>query len=280
MRHPRPWVDGTFRDTANMNKQKNANMPAKLSKLVCGNVPAQNVPGACELSEILTHLGKSLERLGSEIRDLNEDDDSRVAVIGPFLGRSLLEIAVTALIGRLDPMRVFVVRRVQQQPSYSTGEVWKSAIRWNGDVVAEKVGQPWDAKHEYRGMTKALLGDYYDELLWKPAVARVLDLPIPDEAGAWFSQLKATDEAGFLPRRRIEIGALYTSLSKGVHHEFVMPPGAIYDRKTVADLMQRSVQVVAELAFVSHFIPHSPYCLESNQAIAELKELEAIEVMK
>jgi hypothetical protein len=177
-------------------------------------------------------------------------------------------------------MRVFVIRRVQQHPSYDAGEVWRSAIRWQGDVIGDKVDRPWDAKHDYKGMTKALLGDYYNELFWKPAISRVLDLELADNPGVWLAALKSTGIDEFLARRRQEINHLYSALSKGVHHEFVMPPGALYDRTTVSDLTQRTVHVVADLAFVSHFIPHIHYRLDENDAIEAFKELEALEVMK
>jgi hypothetical protein len=260
--------------------EKSARMPAKLSRLACGNLPSGSSSVRPELAEILVHVGQSLDHMVEEIGHLSGQDDRRIAAFGPFLGRSLLEIAATALIGRLDPMRVFVVRRVQQHPSYDAGEVWKSAIRWQGDVVSEKVAQPWDPRQEYKGMTKALLGDYYNELFWKPAITRVLDLELPDEPGAWLAELKTTSAETFVARKRTEITHLYTTLSKGVHHEFVMPPGALYDRNTVADLTQRAVHVLADLAFVSHFIPHVPYCLDATDAVKEFRELEVLEVMK
>jgi hypothetical protein len=255
-------------------------MPQKLSNLVCGCLPQSPQGLDSDLRDILKHVGDSLDYMVDEVEWLANQNDQRVASLGPFLGRSLLELGVTALIGRLDPMRLLVVRRVQQQPDYDTRDIWNSSIRWRGDVIADKVHEPWGAKRDYPGMTKALLGDYYNELFWRAAITSVLDLKMEEAPGLWLSELKSVSAESFISRKRTEISQLYSALSKGVHHEFVLPPGAVYDRTTVRDLFQRAFHCLADLAFVSHFIPHTPYCLGATEAIAALGELETVEVFK
>lgn len=255
-------------------------MPTELCMLTCGELETTQTLANPELLEIVRHLQVSLDYVIEELQWLGTQDTRRIASLGPFLGRSLIEIAITILIGRLDPLRLFVVRRIQEQPSYNPHEKWKSAIRWQGDVLADKVQQPWDPKQEYKNMPKALLGDYYEELIWRPAVTRILDFELLDGAGAWISEIRAASPEQFVPKRRTEINQIYAALSKGVHQEFVMPPGAQYDRNTIVDLVQRAVHAVADLAFASHFIPHAPFRLSINSATEIFTQLETIEVLK
>ena len=80
-----------------------ANRAEHLGRLVCG-APA---PGST-LAEILEHLRLTLTSISSEIELLEDDKGApaRYGLVGPFLGRSLLEVSFTALLGRLDPFRV------------------------------------------------------------------------------------------------------------------------------------------------------------------------------
>jgi hypothetical protein len=65
------------------------------------------------LEQILTHVGKSTDRVLEQIIWLGSQDDGRISIFGPFLGRSLLELSATALIARLDPLRVLFLREIQ-----------------------------------------------------------------------------------------------------------------------------------------------------------------------
>lgn len=255
-------------------------MATLLSKLVCGRWRTQTASGTTDLGDIFQHISDSVDHVFGELQALTNAGDTRLTILGPFLARSLLELCATALIGRLDPMRLLVIRKVQQHAAYDRGTVWKSTIRWQGDVVAEKVSALWDKRSEYKDMTKALLGDYYEELFWRPALTHIVDRPEDGPPSTWLAQLKSAEPGRFTAQKRTEISQLYTALSKGVHHEFVMPPGALYDRQTVIDLVQRAIHVIADLAFVSHFISHAPYRLRPSAAIRLLRQAEDLEVIQ
>jgi len=134
----------------------------------------------------------------------------------------------------------------------------------------------WGPKAEYEKMTKALLGDYFDHLLWRPAFQSLISQTLPP--GAWFTELTSITSENFVARKREEIGRLYSALSKGIHHEFVLPPGAAYDRSTIEDLILRSIHLTAELGLISHFVPHALCCLSSSSAMALFSQIEAVEV--
>ncbi len=100
------------------------------------------------------------------------------------------------------------------------------------------------------------------------------------EQGAWLADLAAFNMDFFISRKRDEIGRLYSSLSKGIHHEFVMPPGVLYDRNTVVNLILSTVRQVAELGLVSHFIAQASSTLSPEEALAAFNRIETVEVIK
>ena len=135
-------------------------MAGDLSKLACGD-PSGNA----ELSAVLIHIGTMLDLVMDEVRSLHIAADKRVTLFGPFLGRSLIELCVTALIARLDPFRVLLIREMQLRPGYTAGTRLKSAIQWQGDVLQEKVSDMWSAEKPAEKAGRALLGDYYGHLV-------------------------------------------------------------------------------------------------------------------
>lgn len=252
-------------------------MTKDLGALVCGRVTGVTSPS--EIGEIMSFIRDTIDRVVVELAWLSSQDDKRVSMLGPFLGRSLLELSTTALVGRMDPLRLLVVRQIQSQPDYNTAARWKASMQWQGDVLAGKaVKDLWTDAVQYDGVSKALLGDYYDHLLWRPAFQRLF--ASSPTGGSWLAGLAGISAESFVPRKRDEITRLYSSLSKGIHHEFVMPPGALYDRTTVVDLIQRSVHVVSDIAVTSHFVPHCQFGLAGAEAVDAFNRVETAEVLK
>lgn len=253
-------------------------MPTDLSLLLCGK-PRPVSEGGSELDEILAHIRESIDYLIGQLSWLGAQEGRHVSMLGPFFGRSLLELGTTALIGRLDPLRLLVVRKIQAQDNYKTGIAWKASIRWTGDVIADKKATTlWSETLDYKDVSRALLGEYYDQLLWRPAAQEMLGAV--QEKGAWLADLAAYNMDLFISRKRNEIGRLYSSLSRGIHHEFVMPPSVLYDRSTVVDLVLSTVRQVADLGLVSHFIAHASSTLSPEEALTTFNRIETVEVMK
>src|SRR5665213_1555243 len=114
-------------------------MVDEFAKLVCG------VPGSTgAFAEIATHLHASLKRVVSEIIKLPTESPDRIALYGPFLGRSVLELTYTTLVGRLDPFRLLVLREIQMRlPTTDItilGERCLTAIQWSGDIRPTQEG--------------------------------------------------------------------------------------------------------------------------------------------
>lgn len=73
-----------------------------LGVLACGDPDFLIDETDCELAEILTHLRDCIDNVWGELIWLGNQEPARVSSFGPFLGRTLLELGTTALVGRLD----------------------------------------------------------------------------------------------------------------------------------------------------------------------------------
>jgi len=247
-----------------------------IGELVCGN-PENN-----RLGEILLHLRRSIEALMESLSELSTKDPRRLTDYGPFLGRSLLEVVATVLCGRFDPVRLLIVRDVQERSDYDINKVWKVSLRWQGDVLAPKVENPTALgaeQLEYEKLSKALLGAHYDALLWQPALQRLAEFNTSNSGSYWLTEMLAKDPKGFIPERRERLGQLYSAFSKGIHHEFVVPPGSKLDGTTVVNLLTGALRHVAELAVVSHFVGHTPGTLSGSEALRLFLAVEGCEVV-
>ena len=251
-----------------------------LAILVCGSDDIYDAENECEISEILKHLKSVLVSVLEEIEAIGRESDSRITLYGPFLVRTLLEVGVTALIGRLDPTRLLIVKRTQQHGDYSTEKPWNSAIRWQGDVVDSKdskVDKLWPVDKNYKDITKALFGDYYFDLYWHKALKKISDSDIT--GGVWLAEIKGMDIIEFSGRRRSSVSRLYSQSSKGVHSEFVIPPGSLYDKPTIKNLASEIIQILSELGLLVNQLPHIAYRIEIAEAIGLFNGVEQIEVM-
>jgi hypothetical protein len=249
-----------------------------IAKLICGGSGADEAAPGCEVAQVMLHLRAVLESTLEELQWLAAESAPRIALYGPFLVRSLLEVAVTAFAGRLDPTRVLVVKRTQEHGAYDTGKAWNSAMRWQGDVVDEKVTELWTPKRHYREMTKALFGDYYVEIYWTVALRLLSDTTA--SGGDWLAAIRGKTASQFATARRELISKLYSESSKGVHAEFVIPPGSMYDRMTVANLASQAIQLLSEIGLLINLLPHIAYRLPQQDAIEVFNGLETIEVMQ
>lgn len=250
----------------------------KLATLVCGGDEVDAAQADCEVSKILLHLRTIFVSILDELDVLGVQSPERISLYGPFLTRSLLEVAVTALIGRIDPTRVLVVKRVQEHGNYDTTKAWNAAIRWQGDVLDKKVGDLWTPEKSYKEMTKALFGDYYVELYWKTALAKIQDPALV--GGGWLAAIRSKTIEEFAHSRRELVGKLYSESSKGIHSEFVVPPGSKYDKMTVANMAARVIEVLSELGLLVNLLPHIAYTLPKTDACAIFTELESVEVLQ
>ncbi len=251
-------------------------MATDLARIACGKFQDEG-----ELSEILSHLGNSIDVFMGQLEWLAEQGDERVMVFGPFVGRSLLELSFTTIISRLDPFRVLYLREMQRQASFDIGVRRAASIQWQGDVLAREVpaSNLWDHNRQFEKISRALLADYYGHIFWRTAFVQTLDTFEGDSGGEWLNELRNMEPERFIERMRAESTKLYSSLSKGIHPEFVIPPANLYDRATVASLLSDALRISSHMCLVSHQIAHCPGALDSSDILASYVSLQQIEVL-
>jgi hypothetical protein len=249
-------------------------MASSLTQLACGEPPV-----ASDLAEILAHLGSTLDVFIEQARKLSEQDDVTHTFIGPFIGRSLLELFFTSIIARIDPFRVLVLRKMQRQPDYNLGVRRASSIQWQGDILAARAPtQPIWADHKLEDISRAILSDYHGHVHWESALTRLVDTIDAGYNSPWFAELQAVDPANFPAQARAEATRLYSSLSKGMHHEFVIPPENLYDRTTVSTLITDGLRLCGKVGLLSHMIPHCPCSRPLEYVLPHFDNLQALEV--
>jgi hypothetical protein len=242
----------------------------EFAKLVCG---APNSTGP--FAAITHHLSSSVKIVISAILKLPAESSDRIALFGPFLGRSVLELAYTSLVGRLDPFRLLVLREIQMQQTAgdttALGERCLAAIQWSGDIRPTKDGENPDLWSPTKSMDKihrSLFGKHYQEIYWIPAFTELIDSLTDAQQGAWFDELRNITPESFTPRFRADSDRTYSSLSKGIHHEFVIPPENFYSPETVFELLKDALRVSASSALVCHAIPTCHYAIPLTEAMS------------
>jgi hypothetical protein len=208
------------------------------------------------MGEVLSHLADNLDRLLAKSSALKKGSDVvDIALYGPFLGRSIIEVSLTAIFARFDPFRVLAIRRSQMVPEFDMRSRNPLAFNWSVDVQGEEKPKDWAQKPNVKEIQRALLCKHFHDVFWQEAFTLVLD-SVPVHRGAeWMSRLKKIYPEGFTTAMRTQADRLYTELSKGIHHEFVIPLVNQYDSATVGDLLMRCWELVAALGITTC---HSP----------------------
>jgi hypothetical protein len=247
-------------------------MATALRQLVCGE--PQVTP--FELEPTFRHLGSTLDFFVQQLQWVCNETPERFSLLGPFMGRSILEISMTVLVGRFDPFRLLTLKRLQVGEDYlkDLGKRRSLAIQWTGDVIpGEKSGDP-DQDTEFSKIPRALLGDYYDKLIWRPAFERFLDTKTQDSESPWLTDLKNTPPGNFTPSYRSRIRVLYSTFSKGVHHEFIVPPIAPIDPVDTTEKLNDALRIVGTLGLISSWVPYISNSLPVERALALFGELQ------
>jgi len=208
------------------------------------------------MGQVLSHLSDSLDRLLVKASALKKEGDATDnALYGPYLGRATLEVSLLAITARFDPFRVLAIRKSQALPELDVGSRNPLAFSWSTDVQGEEKPKDWENKPTLRDLQRALMCKHFHDLFWEEAFTLVLDSVPMHKGGDWMTRLKKISPEGFTTAWRKEGDRLFSELSKGIHHEFVIPLVNQYDAVTVEDLLSRCWEFVAALGITSCYSP-------------------------
>lgn len=244
-----------------------------LATLLCGELPSQG-----RLAQCLAHLSTTLVTLQQGL-PLPPSSTLSDRLVRPFLIRSMLEVGCTILIGRVDSFRLLSVAHLQSQTEYDPSMKVAAAIQWTGDILPPngKVKEKWGQSKLASDMTRALLGDYIDELILRPAFEQFLDYFAqhpPDSCGPWTESLRNIDPCGLADYLRARGRSLHTTTSKGVHHEFVLSPSKYYDILTLEETAQQMLQFLGILGMIVNFADVALFRLSPQLAMACFEDLQ------
>lgn len=222
-----------------------------LTTLACGNAKT-----AGAIAQVHSHLANSLDRLLVRARALKRTGDAvDLALFGPSLGRATIEVALTAILARFDPFRVLAIRRSQISTEYDAKIRNPLAFNWTTDVKGEENPKDWDSRPAVKDVQRALLCRHYNDLFWEEAFTTMIDAVPYGRGQTWMEKLKRINPEGFLTAMRTQADRIYSELSKGIHHEFVIPMTAQYDVVTVGDLLSSSWELVGALSLTTCYSP-------------------------
>jgi hypothetical protein len=141
-------------------------------------------------------------------------------------------------------------------------------------VIAESKVELWAQDRKPEQMSRALLGDYVDAVVWQPAFEAFLDACAKGVLGPRASVLRGLEPKQFLPRTRGLAMKTFSMASKGVHHEFVLPHTSYYDDATVRVLVEDAVHTCADLGVVASCCEHMPFPLSREEALTIYEDIQ------
>lgn len=263
---------------------------------LCGCAPTKTRIGSVQ--EI---LGKDIVRYGSAVSRMMdpEADLEAVSLYGCFAARKLLEAGCISVLGRLDPSRLLILREYQIKGRYALDERHAASIDWKADVISEK-SATWVQAVAPDKFVRALLGGHLAEVTWVHAIENLATLSdlIPDlSTSMWINDLvdqyetrraqktgseqkqdtgtASQAELGILATFRSLAQKSFSTLSKGVHLEFVVDQDAVLDVVTIRQSMAQAVKVLTQIAFASHLTDSAFSVLQVADAFKLVTAIEA-----
>lgn len=264
-------------------------------------------PTMTRIGSVQHILGKDVVRYGTAVAQMMrpEADEAVTLLYGCFAARKLLEAGCVSVLCRLDPARLLILREFQIRGRYALDERHAASIDWKTDIASEKKAGWTDATSPDK-FIRSLLGGHLAEVTWVHAIQSLAALSdrVPDlSQSRWIDELVSqyeerrsadagaggaeptTQEASRGPGVSAELGILasfrttaqqaFSTLSKGVHLEFVVDQDAIFDVVTIRQSMRQAVKVLTQLAFVSHLTDCAFSALQPERALTLATEIEA-----
>jgi hypothetical protein len=147
------------------------------------------------------------------------------------------------------------IRRTQVSSDYDPKVRNPLAFSWISDVKGDDNPKDWANRPGIKDVQRALLCKHFNDLFWEEAFTKMIDAVPYDRGKTWMAKLKKINPDGFVNSMRTTADRIYSELSKGVHHEFVIPLTAQYDAATVGDLLSSSWELVGALSMTSCYSP-------------------------
>lgn len=248
--------------------------PQNIEDLVCG-VPVIVGP------YVDSDYSGLVDRLRSDLAELHPQIQTAVgagavlpaSAVFPFLARKFLELSLTSLLARIDPVRVIAARKNQRDTSFETGRQNASSILWTGDIFPKNPppkGNVWQSNNLEKGIERSALGWHFCEVAIAPGLQWLSDVDNP--RSEWLRELSNQDKPFDWIKGRL--AQLYSTLSKGVHAEYLLDDRTAFDQASVQQHMQDCYRFVLLLSTATHVSPLFFRSLSPENALSVLLKLE------
>lgn len=251
----------------------------KIGKFICG-VSAGDSNQEDSFHKILSGLSLVVDDYYELLcLALKSTDTKQFHYVTPLYARSLLEAGCSALLARIDPLRVALASNAQEHADYDANKKQPSSIKWAGDIVpphdAKNKQKEWNPTTSPKDLPRTLLGFNSFNLAWSSSFTALSDYAKNRVDGSpWLDELLLVEPDNLEVSFVSEIEKIYSVLSKGVHPEFICRRHEQLDKDTLLDLSERTVKILSKLATLSHFSKSFNSGLPFEEAINLLKQVE------
>ena len=235
------------------------------------------------LSSIQRILGTDIERYGNAVLKMKYKEKERDALQldGWFAGRKMLEAGCVSLLANIDPTRLLVLREFQLKGKYELGERHPASVDWKNDIISPKA-PAWTETVGPDKFVRSLLGGHMAEVAWTGAISGLEKLPEKiAENSKWIEELVKqfvsrrndnltmaaeknanpdlvevgnTTEISMLSAFRTTAQQIFSTLSKGVHLEFIVDQSTLFDAETIVIELKKVTKFLSQMAFTSHLM--------------------------
>lgn len=138
--------------------------------------------------------------------------------------RRFLECSTTALLLRVDPLRVLALKELQIGSSYHLSKKNLLSIQWSGDILSKEPIKATTALSDIKpsDLDRALFSTLCSKVIWKPAVEELQTYLTTNTTNtAWQLDFLRIDPDQFARTIAGQLNESFSFFSKGIHSEWV-----------------------------------------------------------
>lgn len=242
--------------------------------LICGTALKSGPYVDNDYSGLVDRLRSDIAELHPQIQTvLLKNERLPASAVFPFLARKFLELSLTALLARIDPLRVIAARKNQRDISFEIGRQNSSSVTWTGDIFPDTKhpnGTIWESKCLDKGVERSALGWHVGEVAISPGLRWLADQD--NTNSKWLLNLSDQDKPFEWIKGRL--AQIYSTLSKGVHAEYLLDDRTAFNQEAIEQHMQDCYMLVLLLATATHISPLFSRSFPADNALYTLRKLE------
>jgi hypothetical protein len=201
-----------------------------------------------------TRLAETISQALSNI-SVQGDGNGSVELCA-LMCRRVLEGSATALLCRVDPLRVLLTYKQQLDGSYRIEQRNKLSIQWTGDIFAKETGAfNLDSETDPGKVSRALFSNTTENILWIPLIQNALDYfgALDGEVGnSWIAEWSSKTATDCYKSSISHIEQAFSAVSKRIHFESLIHHSELA-YKDIFEYFGRAVKAYTLLGFAMSY---------------------------